>query len=499
MPLTVRNCLLALSSLLLAVMSAAADSLNAGWYAGEPQQFRQSQGGRETLTGLDVEMVRAIAARAGHAVTFQAVPWPDLVKAIEAGTTDLAPGTAPTEERAARAVLSRRYRQDTNVLIVRRGEAGRIGAMDAAGFLVALSRDAGFRLGVRAGFSYLDPALDSFIADPAQAVRVRPGKDDAENLQRLLDREIDGFLAERLSVALLVSRSGARRAVEEAPLRMAVPLHLMFSRTVPAATVASFDRAIAELEAEGALARIEARFRMPALLGLTLGSDWFLVLEVLGTIFAALAGYLAARHERYSLFGALVLASIAALSGGVLRDLLIARHPIAIMTTPLYVLLVVGTVAGAYLAGRSWAFLSDRAPLARVVGWVRSRGIDRAAFEIADALGLSCFAVVGVAVAVGNAVGPLWLWGPTLGTLTGAGGGVLRDIVRGGGDIPNLRSSAYAEIALLWTAAMSLYLTWRSGSIEAGEMLALVVVVVIGGTLTRLGVVVFRVSPVRLP
>ena len=57
--------------------------------------------------------------------------------------------------------------------------------------------------------------------------------------------------------------------------------------------------------------------------------------------------------------------------------------------------------------------------------------IDRAAFEVADALALSCFAVVGVAVAVGSDVGPLWLWGPILGTLTGAGGGVLRDIVRG--------------------------------------------------------------------
>src|SRR6185503_16515554 len=107
--------------------------------------------------------------------------------------------------------------------------------------------------------------------------------------------------------------------------------------------------------------------------------------------------------ERYSLFGALVLASVAALAGGMSRDLLIARHPIGIMANPLYVLLVLGTVAGAYLAGMGWSLARGRASLANTVGWVQRRGLDRAAFEIADAFALSCFAVVGVAVAVASA------------------------------------------------------------------------------------------------
>jgi len=327
---------------------------------------------------------------------------------------------------------------------------------------------------------------------------VFPGRDDAENLQRLLAGEIDGFLAERLSVALLISNRGARRAVEAAPLRLMVPLHLMFSRQVPASTVEAFNRAIAELEAEGALKRIEAGFRAPVLLGLTLGSDWFFVLEILGTVCGALAGYLAARDERYSLFGALVLATITALAGGVIRDLLIARHPIAILASLTYLLLVLGTVVVAYLAGMGWSMTRGRAVVTNSVGWFQRRGLHRVAFEIADAFTLSSFAVVGVAVAVAHASGPLWLWGPILGILTGAGGGILRDIVRGRGNIPNLSSSVYAEVALLWAAAMSVYLTLRGGSIEAGEMLALVVIMVLGGALTRLGVVLLRVAPVRL-
>jgi polar amino acid transport system substrate-binding protein len=494
--------------LLFQAFPTTAQPLRAGWYAGEPQQFLQQRGGTEVLTGLDIEMVRAIAARAGHAVVFEPVPFPALLAAVEAGSRDLLPGTVANADRAARGQLSRPYRQDINVLVVRRGEAGRLTAQDAAGLRAALLADPGFRLGVRAGFSYVDPGLDAFIADPREAQRVRQASSDAENLRRLLAGEVDGFLAERLSIALLISRSNAGPRVEEAALRLRVPLHLMFSRAVPAEKLAAFDAAIAELSADGTLARINARFRLPALLSLTLGSDWFLILEILGTVTAALAGYLAARQDRYSLFGALVLASLAALAGGVLRDLLIGRHPIGIMQNPIYLLLVFGTVLVCFLLGQARraaqaitlpGSASSAAVFTHSLGWLQSRRPHLILFEVADALALSSFMVVGVAIAVGFGVQPLWLWGPILGTLTGAGGGILRDIVRGRGEIPNLRTSFYCEIALIWALALSLYLGERSGVIEAGEMLLVVAITVIGGAVTRLAVVAFGIRPPQLP
>jgi polar amino acid transport system substrate-binding protein len=287
--------------------------------------------------------------------------------------------------------------------------------------------------------------------------------------------------------------------VEEAALRLPVPLHLMFSRAVPPETVAAFDRAIEELAAEGQLARIGTRFRLPALLSLTLGSSWFLVLQTLGTVFAALSGYLAARESRFSLFGALLLAAVAALGGGVIRDLLINRHPILAVEKPIYPLLVIGTVLVAWLAGLAWQRLGATAVLKESVDWLRRRRSDRVLFEVTDALGVACSAMVGVAFAVGVGVTPLWLWGPVLATLTGAGGGILRDILRGRGEIPNLRTNLYCEVPLLWSMAISLYLVWRSGSIEAGEMLALVVVGVVGIALTRLAVVAFNIRPPQPP
>jgi polar amino acid transport system substrate-binding protein len=480
-------------------LAVAAETLSAGWYAGEPQQFVQMRAGHEVLTGLDIEMVRAIAARADHAVTFEPVPFPRLMDEVGAGTRDIVPGTVKRPAPAGEGRFSRPYRQDVNVMVVRRGEAGRLPAPDVSGLQAGLLTDPAFRLGVRAGFSYVDPAFDGFIADPANADRVRAAASDAENLRRLLAGEIDGFLAERLSVALLIARSEAGGRVEEAALRLFVPLHLMFSPRVPPETVAAFDAAIAELEADGTLMRIGARFRLPALLSLSTGSAWFFALEVLGTVAAALAGYLAARSDRFSLFGALLLAALAAVGGGVIRDLLIGRQPIGAMATPLYALLILGTVALSWAVTLAWRRLGRARLLAEGVAVVRRRGVDSALFEIADALGLACFAMVGMAVAIGAGVQPLWLWGPVMATLTGAGGGILRDIVRGRGDIPNLSRNLYCEVPLVWSVGIAVYLSARQGVIEAGEMLVVVAIGVAGIALSRLAVAALGIGPPRLP
>ncbi len=459
----------------------AAPSLTMGWYAVAPFQAEGPNG----VTGLDIEMVRAIAARTGHGLTFTRTTWPELMRDVAAGRRDLASGVAWTAERAAAGRLSRAYRQDINVLIQRRGGGPAI--RDAAGLLAHL-RASDFRMGVIQGFSYGDPMLDAWLAEPGHEGRIRRSGDDATNLRLLLAGEIDGFLAERITAATLVAASPEPRAVEEnAELRIPIPLHLMFSPAVPAATAAAFDAAILALVADGTLDRIAARFRAPVLLGLTLNSPWFLVMEVIGTLAAALAGYLAARAGRYSLFGALILALATAVGGGILRDLLVGRHPIGVMSSPIYLQLVLGTVLLAYLLGRLGGAMPRLSRMMTGGGPWRER-----LFDLADAIGLAAFAVVGVAVAVGTSATPLWLWGPLLGAITGAGGGIIRDIIRGGGDVPNLKTGFYGEVALIWSIFLSAWLEWRSPVIEAEEVLVAVLVTVGGGVFTRMALLRMR-------
>jgi len=179
-----------------------------------------------------------------------------------------------------------------------------------------------------------------------------------------------------------------------------------------------------------------------------------------------------------------VLAVVTAVGGGILRDLLVGRHPIGVMSSPIYLQLVLATVLLAYLAGRLAAFLPDSYAAG---GLWRER-----LFDFADALGLGAFAVVGVAVAIGTATTPLWIWGPLLGAITGAGGGILRDIIRGGGDVPNLKTGFYGEVALIWSIVLSLWLHWRSAVIEQEEVLLAVLVAVGGAVMTRMALLRMR-------
>jgi ABC-type amino acid transport substrate-binding protein len=53
------------------------------------------------VTGLDIERVRAIAARAGQDLTFTGTTWPRLMQDVAAGRQGLASGVASMAERAA--------------------------------------------------------------------------------------------------------------------------------------------------------------------------------------------------------------------------------------------------------------------------------------------------------------------------------------------------------------------------------------------------------------
>src|SRR5205814_881977 len=132
-----------------------------------------------------------------------------------------------------------------------------------------------------------------------------------------------------------------------------------------------------------------------------------------------------------NLAGAFVLAVLPAAGGGLVRDLLADRHPVAVLRSPDFILLVAGLVVS------GWIFfkLADRRA-GRIAGRVapeaharRHERLDRL-LAVFDSIGLALFVVIGVRVAVETRCSPLWIWGPLLAVLTAAGGGILRDIVR---------------------------------------------------------------------
>lgn len=155
--------------------------------------------------------------------------------------------------------------------------------------------------------------------------------------------------------------------------------------------------------------------------------DTFLrVLDLGGTFVFAIGGGAAGVRHRLDLFGVLVLSFVAANFGGITRDVLIGAVPPAAISDWHYIAISV-------LAGILTFY------------WYPATRRHQTPLLVFDAIGLSLFAVVGTQKALAYHLGPVAA--PTLGMLTGIGGGLVRDVLVS--DVPTVfRAEIYAVAAL---------------------------------------------------
>ena len=150
------------------------------------------------------------------------------------------------------------------------------------------------------------------------------------------------------------------------------------------------------------------------------------ILDLAGVFIFAISGALAASRSDMDIFGYVVLAMLPAIGGGTLRDLIL-NVPVFWLEAPIYIFLA---IAAALLI---FFFPPKLGRRYRVLEW-------------ADAIGLSLFCVLGASKAY--ALTQNVTISVTMGIVTAAAGGILRDIVVN--EIPLiLRKEIYAIAALL--------------------------------------------------
>ena len=492
--------LMALSVLVLSQAAQADEgrTLRGGWIHYAPYSYIETVQGFPVWRGFDVELLRSISDRAGYVVDSPELDWSEHVRQIRTGDRDIASNATRTPEREEFAYFSTPYRSETIALIVPRGESASLSATTDAE-LVTLFKAKKFRLGVKAGFAYPSALLRAFLDDPGNSGQIRKVENQQDLLQDLIDGRTDGYLSDRIVAATFIEANNARNKVEEHPLLVVGDLHLMFSKaSVSPEVVDDFNRAIESMRDDGSFRRLIGAYTFPIFVGLTLDSDWFILVDIIGTIAFAISGLLLAFRYNYDIFGALVLASLPAVGGGVLRDLLTNREVLAVLSSPIYIETIAILVAGGFLFIRLGVAVQQSGVASSAFGFFeRRRGQLGYLVQVFDAVGLAAFTVTGVVVAIGTRSDPLWLWGPILAAITAAGGGILRDVVRSDPDIPSLKGELYPEIALLWGFLLSAYMTWQTWHLHADEIAIGVVVTFVGAFLTRMAVIHFGIRSPR--
>ena len=150
------------------------------------------------------------------------------------------------------------------------------------------------------------------------------------------------------------------------------------------------------------------------------------LLDLVGVAVFAITGAIAAGQKKMDMFGVMVVATVTALGGGTIRDLVIGASPVFWVSDPVYV--VISALAG---LGTFFYVYYGEPPLAVLL--------------VADAFGLAIFTVIGCQKSAQFHDSVLIVM--VMGVMTGVTGGIIRDLLCG--QIPLiLRREVYATASL---------------------------------------------------
>lgn len=183
------------------------------------------------------------------------------------------------------------------------------------------------------------------------------------------------------------------------------------------------------------------------------------IIEVIGTIAAAISGMRLAATKHFDWFGAYTVGLVTAIGGGTLRDVLL-DIPVFWMQT--------------------WWYLAVTALSLIVVIVFKSFLVSRERMLfIFDSIGLALFCVIGIqkSLAIGY---PMWV-ATVMGVITGAFGGVMRDILIN--EEPLIfRKDIYATACLI--GALSYWIMMVAGAGPMAQQITCMLVIILIRILT---------------
>ena len=130
------------------------------------------------------------------------------------------------------------------------------------------------------------------------------------------------------------------------------------------------------------------------------------ILDFIGTLAFAISGIRLASAKQFDLFGAYVVGVTTAIGGGTMRDVLLGRPP--------------------FLITDSFYLLCSAFALLWVIVFRKYLVRQNNTWFLFDTIGLALFTVTGIEKTLEGGF-PFWT-AIVMGTMTGAGGGVLRDV-----------------------------------------------------------------------
>ena len=415
-----------------------------------PYQYENEEG---RLSGMGVEVVRQAFHRAGYRVNLVQKEWSTLLEEVKNGRLTATALAYRNPERDQFAKFSRPYFALRQSVFFRLDDYKTV-PTDPARLIELAVRDR-LRLGRARSYAY-PPEVEKAFALPELQDQVVDATHEANDLEHLINGQVDLVMGDELAGTSCLMKNHWMNEIGEVSLDVpARPVHILFGkRRLSQEMLQQVDAALEAMEKDGSTAALVRAYHYPLLLSLLERNFFFDEISVLACGVAAVSGLFLARKEGYNPVGTFLLAAAPAAGGGLLRDLLAGRQPVALVANPSILITVLMLVLASYLLlGLLDLYDPERAEALKQVE------VDRHPILICcDALGLACFTVIGVVVAMQHQCEPLWLWGPLLAGATNGGGSLVRDVLRHQPHQSLRTTTLYVEISLIWGLLLSLFL-----------------------------------------
>jgi len=229
-------------------------TLSVGYESWEPYQFQSYD---QQASGLDIDIVKAVADGMQCQLQFQYGNWQQLLTEFRQGKLDLLLGSSKTAAREEFAIFSEPYRNEQFQLFVRKADAAQytfdsLAQMIAAKHKVAVVSD--YYYGDQVGALYSDEQMRSQFVESAMS---------EQNLALLLDDSVDAVLEDNFVGKALIRRKNLGADIVAHAIKLPEsPIYVMFSKArVKTEQVDAFNQQLAAIKQNGAYQQILSKYQ----------------------------------------------------------------------------------------------------------------------------------------------------------------------------------------------------------------------------------------------
>lgn len=218
--------------------------LKLGFESWEPYQY---VGLEQQASGLDIEIMQAVAGRMNCSLVMQHGIWQELLGQFRQGQIDVLLGASKTPAREEFALFSEPYRAEQFQLFVRKDNAANYNFESVAAMVAAKHK-----IGLISDY-YYGEQISTLYSDEQMRPQFVESSMSEQNIAVLLEEQVDAVLEDSLVGVAIIRRQGLAQQIEPHPVKLPEnPIYVMFSKsTVQPEKVSAFNQALQEFKQSG--------------------------------------------------------------------------------------------------------------------------------------------------------------------------------------------------------------------------------------------------------